>query len=89
MTSTPRTRTVLDTLVGKKVWIIQYDDVDDAVLAHCVGVDEQFIALRRESEGEASLFINLTNVREVEVFRNDGEAEVRYLRAVKSDETAE
>ncbi len=89
MTSTPRTRTVLDTLVGKKVWIIQYDDVDDAVLAHCVGVDEQFIALRRESEGEASLFINLTNVREVEVFRSDGEAEVRYLRAVKSDETAE
>jgi hypothetical protein len=86
---TPRNGTVLESLVGQKVWIIQYDDIDDAVLAHCVGVDEQFIALRRESEGEPSLFINLTNVREVEVFRGDSGGEIRYLRAVKPEEIAD
>ncbi len=89
MTSTTRNSTVLESLVGKKIWVIQYDDIDDSVLAHCVGVDEQFIALRRESESEPSLFINLTNVREIDVFRSDQEGEVRYLRAVKIDDAAD
>ena len=89
MTSTTRNSTVLESLVGKKVWVIQFDDVDDSVLAHCVGVDEQFIALRRESENEPSLFINLTNVREIDVFRSDQEGEVRYLRAVKTEDMAD
>ncbi len=89
MTSPTRNSTVLDALVGKKVCVIQYDDVDDSVLAHCVGVDEQFIALRRESINEPSLFINLTNVREIDVFRSDAEGEVRYLRAVKAEDAAD
>ena len=76
----------MESLIGKKVWIIQYDDEEDAVLGICVGVDQNFIALRQELEVEPSLFINLTNVKEIEVFRSDGEGELRYLRAVKDDE---
>lgn len=76
----------MQSLIGKKVWIIQYDDEEDAVLGICVGVDQNFIALRQELEVEPSLFINLTNVKEIEVFRSDGEGELRYLRAVKDDE---
>ena len=76
----------MQSLVGKKVWVIQYDDEEDAVLGICLGVDQNFIALRQEHEAEASLFINLTNVKEIEVFRADGEGELRYLRAVKDEE---
>ncbi len=76
----------MKTLIGKKVWVIQYDDEEDAVLGICVGLDQSFIALRQEHEGDASLFINLTNVKEIEVFRTDGEGELRYLRAVKEED---
>ena len=76
----------MQSLVGKKVWVIQYDDEEDAVLGICLGVDQNFIALRQEHEADPSLFINLTNVKEIEVFRTDGEGELRYLRAVKDEE---
>ena len=56
------------------------------MLGNCLGVDQNFIALRQEHEAEPSLFINLTNVKEIEVFRTDGEGELRYLRAVKDDD---
>jgi hypothetical protein len=76
----------MQSLEGKKVWVIQYDDEEDAVLGICLGVDQNFIALRQEHESDPSLFINLTNVKEIEVFRADGEGELRYLRAVKDEE---
>ena len=39
----------MQSLVGKKVWVIQYDDEEDAVLGIC-GVDQNFIALRQEQQ---------------------------------------
>jgi hypothetical protein len=76
----------MNSLVGKKVWVIQYDDEDDAVLGICEGFENNFIKLRQELEEEPSLYINLANVKEIELFRPDGEGELRYLRAVTSEE---
>ena len=76
----------MQSLVGKKIWVIQYDDEEDAVLGICEGLDNNFVALRQELETEPSLFINLTNVKEIEVFRSDAEGELRYLRAVKDED---
>lgn len=76
----------LKSLVGKKVWVIQYDDEDDAVLGICEGFENNFVKLRQDMEKEPSLYINLANVKEIEVFRPEGEGELRFLRAVTSDE---
>ncbi|GMV42811.1 MAG: hypothetical protein AMXMBFR64_45270 [Myxococcales bacterium] len=76
----------MERLVGKKIWVIQYDDEDDSVIGICEGFSNNFIALRQEQETEPSLYIHLANVKEIEVFRTEGEGEVRFLRAVKDDE---
>lgn len=76
----------MERLVGKKIWVIQYDDEDDSVIGICEGFSNNFIALRQEHEVDPSLYIHLANVKEIEVFRTEGEGEVRFLRAVKDDE---
>jgi hypothetical protein len=76
----------LKTLIGKKVWVIQYDDEDDAVLGICEGFEHNFVKLRQELEKEPSLYINLANVKEIELYRPDGEGELRFLRAVPAEE---
>ena len=43
-------------------------------------VDAGFIALRNENEPVPSLYVNLTNVKEIELFRQQGEGELRLLR---------
>jgi len=67
-------------LVGKKVWVIQYDDDDNSVIGVVEGVDDGFIALRMEHEEEPTLYVNLRNVKEIEVFRAAGDVELRLLR---------
>ena len=67
-------------LVGKKVWVIQYDDEDDTVLGICEGFSDGFVAIRGEQEDEPTLYVNLANVREIEVYRPPGEGELRLLR---------
>ncbi len=67
-------------LVGQKVWVIQFDDEDTSVIGIVDAVDTGFIALRNERESAPSLYVNLTNVKEIEVFRPEGEGELRLLR---------
>lgn len=77
---------IMKNLVGKKIWVIQYDDEDDSVLGICEGFDSSFVALRQELETEPSLYVNLANVKEIEVYRASGEGELRVLKAVKDDD---
>lgn len=67
-------------LIGQKVWVVQFDDDDTSVIGIVESVDQGFIALRNERETEPSLYVNLTNVREIEVFRTSNEGELRLLR---------
>jgi hypothetical protein len=67
-------------LVGQKVWVVQFDDDDTSVIGIVDSIDQGFIALRNERESEPSLYVNLTNVREIEVFKNANEGELRLLR---------
>jgi hypothetical protein len=67
-------------LVGKKVWIIQYDDDGNSVIGVVEGVDGGFIALRMETETDPTLYVNLTNVKEIEVYKERSEGELRLLR---------
>ena len=70
----------LKRIIGKKVWVIQFDDEDNSVIGIAEGVDNGFIALRMEHETGPTLFVNLANVKEIEVFRERGEGELRLLR---------
>lgn len=67
-------------LVGKKVWVVQFDDEDNSVYGIVEGTDNGFIALRVENEEEPSLYVNLQNVKEIELYREKGEGELRLLR---------
>jgi hypothetical protein len=67
-------------LIGKKVWVVQYDDEDNSVYGVVDGTDNGFIALRVENETDPSLYVNLQNVKEIEVFREKGDGELRLLR---------
>lgn len=75
----------MQSLIGQKVWVIQFDDEDKSVIGIVEAVETGFIALRNEREASASLYVNLTNVKEIEVFRNEGEGELRLLRFPDSD----
>ena len=67
-------------LIGQKVWVVQFDDDDTSAFGIVDTIDQGFIALRNERETEPSLYVNLTNVREIEVYRASGEGELRLLR---------
>lgn len=67
-------------LIGQKVWVIQFDDEDTSVIGTVDAIDSGFIALRNERETTPSLYVNLTNVKEIEVFKQEGEGELRLLR---------
>lgn len=67
-------------LIGQKVWVVQFDDDDTSVIGIVESIDQGFIALRNERETEPSLYVNLTNVREIEVFKTSNEGELRLLR---------
>lgn len=67
-------------LIGQKVWVIQFDDEDTSVIGIVDGLEGGFIALRNERETQPSLYVNLTNVKEIELYRPEGEGELRLLR---------
>jgi hypothetical protein len=71
-------------LIGQKVWVIQFDDEDTSVIGIVDAVEAGFIALRNERETSPSLYVNLTNVKEIEVYRHEGEGELRLLRFPES-----
>ena len=73
-------------LIGQKVWVIQFDDEDTSVIGIVDGIDSGFIALRNELEPLPSLYVNLTKVKEIEVYRKEGEGELRLLRFPESGE---
>ena len=75
-------------LVGQKVWVVQFDDEETSVIGVVDTIDSGFVALRNESETEPSLYVNLANVKEIEVFRSDGEGEgeLRLLRFPDAEE---
>ena len=73
-------------LVGKKVWVVQFDDEDNSVYGIVEGTDNGFIALRVENEEEPSLYVNLQNVKEIEIYREKGEGELRLLRFPGNDD---
>jgi hypothetical protein len=72
-------------LVGQKVWVVQYDDEDTSVIGIVDAIDSGFIALRNERESLPTLYVNLTNVKEIEVYRPQGEGELRLLRFPDQD----
>lgn len=67
-------------LIGKKVWVIQYDDEETSVIGIVEGVGDGFICLRMDHETDPNLYVNLANVKEIEVFRERGDGELRLLR---------
>lgn len=78
----------MQALIGQKVWVIQFDDEETSVIGIVEGVETGFIALRNEREQTASLYINLTNVKEIEVYKPEGEGELRILRFPDAEERA-
>ena len=70
----------MERLIGKKVWVIQYDDEDDTVLGTCDGFSRGFVAIRGDKDTEPTLYVNLQNVREIEIYRPPGDGELRLLR---------
>ncbi len=67
-------------LIGQKVWVVQFDDDDTSAFGLVDSIEDGFIALRNERETEPSLYVNLANVREIEIYRALGEGELRLLR---------
>jgi len=67
-------------LIGQKVWVIQFDDDDSSVIGIVTGVENNFIALRNERDAGPTLYVNLANVKEIEVYKPEGEGELRILR---------
>lgn len=65
----PRRCLRMDELIGKKVWVVQYDDEDSSVVGFVVRVANGFIALRIEEEEGPSLWVNSSNVKEIELIR--------------------
>jgi len=72
-------------LIGKKVWVVQFDDEHDSIIGVVDGFDQGFVALRNGNEEDPSLYVNLTNVKEIEIYRPEGEGELRILRFPGSD----
>jgi hypothetical protein len=67
-------------LKGKKVWLIQFDDEDTSVIGIIEGIEDGFVALRNERETEPSLYVNLSNIKEIELYKTEHEGELRLLR---------
>ncbi|MSQ82948.1 MAG: hypothetical protein EXR77_08530 [Myxococcales bacterium] len=72
--------TTMESLVGQKVWVVQFDDEDTSVIGIVEGIGNNFIALRNDRDKEATLWVNLGNVKEIEVYKVEGEGELRLLR---------
>ncbi len=73
-------KSTMEKLIGQKVWVIQFDDEDTSVIGIVEGVHNNFIALRNDRDKEATLWVNLANVKEIEVYKVEGEGELRLLR---------
>ena len=72
-------------LIGKKVWVVQFDDEHDSIIGVVDSFDQGFVSLRNGNEEEPSLYVNLTNVKEIEIYRPEGEGELRILRFPGAD----
>ena len=79
----------VERLIGRKVWVVQFDDDDTSVIGVVEAFDNGFMALRNERETEPSLYVNLSNIKEIEVFRLPGEGELRLLRFPEGSEPSE
>lgn len=77
-------------LIGQKVWVVQFDDEDTSVIGVIDSIDSGFLALRNDKETEPSLYVNLANVKEIEIFsvEGKGDGELRLLRLPGADEDA-
>jgi hypothetical protein len=72
-------------LIGEKVWVVQYDDEDTSVIGIVDAIEDGFVALRTDGESQPSLYVSLQNVKEIELFKNRGEGELRLLRFPEAD----
>lgn len=72
----------MQSLIGKKVWVVQYDDEEDSVYGIVHSIADGFIAIRRaENDEEPTLFVNLQNVKEIERFyEQEGNGKLMLLR---------
>jgi hypothetical protein len=61
----------MERLKGQKVWVYQFDDDEDSVIGIVDSVANGFISLRYEGDPAPALYVNLTNVREIELFREE------------------
>ena len=67
-------------LIGQKVWVIQFDDEDTSVIGIVEGLENNFLALRNDRDKEPTLYVNFANIKEIEVYKPEGEGELRLLR---------
>lgn len=74
----------MERLKGQKVWIYQFDDDDDSVIGVVDSIANGFIALCYEGDTMPALFVNLSNVREIEIFREEPQP-ASHLQVVPLD----
>jgi len=67
-------------LIGQKVWVIQFDDEDTSVIGIVEGIEDGFLALRNDRDKEPTLYVNFRNIKEIEIYKHEGEGELRLLR---------
>lgn len=76
-------------LVGKKVWVVQYDDEDSSVYGIVHSIEDGFIALCIEGDDQEdpALFVNLQNVKEIEKFheQEEGYGKLMLLRSSRDE----
>ncbi|GEM_PF-2771280 len=72
----------MERLHGQKVWVVQFDDDDDSLIGIVDKIADGFIALRNDGEPMPSLYVNLTNVKEIELFREEERGRRGHLSVV-------
>ncbi len=70
----------MNRLIGKKVWVIQYDDDDNSVYGTVDAIGDGFIAIKVDQDPDPTIYVNLRGVKEIEVYRErEREGELRLL----------
>lgn len=75
----------MERLKGQKVWLVQYDDDDDSLIGVVDNISEGFISLRSDGDTTPSLWVNLANVKEIELFREEETGRRSHLSVVPID----
>ena len=72
----------MERLKGQKVWLVQFDDDDDSLIGIVDSIADGFVALRSDGETQPTLWVNLSNVKEIEIFRDEPRGQRGHLSVV-------